>query len=80
MNPAPTSGIQRSSVVGGSQSTAARHYGEIRAALRASGRTLDAMDLLIAAHARSVAATLITSNVAHLERVPGLKWADWERG
>lgn len=51
---------------------------EIRAHLEVSGRPVDAMDLLVAAHARSLAATSITANVAHFERVPGLKWADWE--
>lgn len=59
-------------------SDASRHYGEIRAHLEAAGQPLDAMDMLIAAHARSASAVLITHNVAHFERVPKLKWEDWQ--
>lgn len=59
---------------------AAIHYGDIRAALEHLGQPLDAMDALIAAHARSLAATLVTGNVAHFQRAPGLRWANWECG
>ena len=45
-------------------SDCARLYGEMRENLRSSGRTLSAMDLLIAAHAASVEATLVTSDKA----------------
>ena len=56
---------------------AAEHYGEIRAALEGRGRPLGAMDLMIAAHARSRGATLVSNDVRHFERVDGLLVADW---
>ena len=52
---------------------AARAYGEIRAALEKRGRTIGPLDLFIAAHARSVGATVITGNFSEFRRVPGLK-------
>ena len=52
---------------------AARAYGEIRAALEKRGRTIGPLDLLIAAHARSVGATVLTGNFGEFSRVPGLK-------
>jgi len=45
-------------------SDAARAYGAMRAAMSAHGKTLSAMDLLIAAHAAAVDATLVTSDKA----------------
>jgi tRNA(fMet)-specific endonuclease VapC len=35
------------------------------------------MDLLIAAHALALDATLVSSNAAHFSRVPGLKCESW---
>jgi tRNA(fMet)-specific endonuclease VapC len=35
------------------------------------------MDLLIAAIALEVGATVVTNNVADFRRVPGLQWVDW---
>jgi len=57
--------------------SAARHYGEIRAHLEKRGTPIGPLDLLIAAHARSLEATLLTSNLAEFRRVPGLKCAAW---
>jgi tRNA(fMet)-specific endonuclease VapC len=54
----------------------ARAYGQLRAAMRRSGLSLQPLDMLIAAHAVSVGATLITSDRAFLH-VPELKIADW---
>lgn len=56
---------------------AAHHYGDIRAALERSGRSIGPNDLLIAAHARSVDATLVTNNVGEFKRVPGLTVENW---
>ena len=53
------------------------HYGEIREALTRSGRLIGANDLLIAAHARAVGATLVTNNEAEFGRVPDLKVVNW---
>jgi tRNA(fMet)-specific endonuclease VapC len=58
--------------------TAARHYGEIRAELEKKGTSIGPLDLLIAAHARSLGATLITGNVGEFKRVKGLKVMPWK--
>ena len=52
-------------------------YGGIRHALEVAGKTIGAMDLLIAAHALALQATLVTNDTAHFSRVPGLKCANW---
>jgi tRNA(fMet)-specific endonuclease VapC len=57
---------------------AARHYGEIRAELEKKGMSIGPLDLLIAAHARSLGATLITANVGEFKRVKGLKVLAWK--
>lgn len=56
---------------------AGRHYGETRHALAKRGRPIGANDLLIAAHARSAAATLVTNNAGEFGRVPGLQVENW---
>jgi tRNA(fMet)-specific endonuclease VapC len=35
------------------------------------------MDMLIAAHARSIKAVLVTNDLRHFTKVPGLKVEDW---
>jgi tRNA(fMet)-specific endonuclease VapC len=52
-------------------------YGQIRHELEQAGETIGAMDLLIAAHALGLGATLITNNLGHFRRVPGLHVTDW---
>ncbi len=56
------------------------HYGGIRAALEAAGRLIGPNDLLIAAHATALGATMITANVAEFRRVQGLDVQDWTAG
>ncbi|MHC1728753.1 MAG: type II toxin-antitoxin system VapC family toxin [Syntrophobacteraceae bacterium] len=56
---------------------AAFHYGDIRAHLERGGKPIGAMDLLIAAHARSMSLTLVTNNLKEFERVPGLRAENW---
>ncbi len=51
------------------------HSAEIRAALRA--QPIGPYDLLIAGHARSLGATLVTRNLKEFQRVPGLKVVAW---
>lgn len=51
---------------------AARHYADIRADLEGRGIPIGPLDLLIAAHARSLDAVLVTGNVAEFTRVRGL--------
>lgn len=56
---------------------AADYYGQIRAALEEQGTPIGNMDLMIAAHACSIHAKLITNNLKHFSRVPHLKCETW---
>ena len=56
---------------------AADHYGLIRSLLEKQGRPIGAMDMMIAAHARSLKATLVSNNAKHFEKIPGLLIANW---
>jgi len=56
---------------------AAQVYGPLRAGLEASGRRLDEPDLRIASIALAHGLTLVTGNVQHFQRVPGLTIEDW---
>lgn len=51
----------------------ARRYGEIRAALEAAGNMPGEADLQIAATAVHHDLTLITGNLRHFQRIPGLR-------
>lgn len=52
-------------------------YGEIRASLESKGRPIGALDTMIAAHAKSLNATLVTNNEKEFKRVPKLKIENW---
>lgn len=54
-----------------------QHYGRIRAALEKTGKTIGPLDLLIAANALALDATLVTHNTREFQRVPGLTVEDW---
>ena len=54
-----------------------RHYGQIRTELERIGRPIGHNDLLIAAHARALGATLVTHNTDEFSRVPGLVIENW---
>lgn len=54
-------------------------YGRIRAELEVAGKTIGPNDLLIAAHARSAGAILVTDNVDEFSRVRGLQVENWIR-
>lgn len=56
---------------------AARLYGPIRARLEKRGRLIGPYDLLIAAHAQSLDAVLVTDNTKEFDRVAGLKTENW---
>lgn len=56
---------------------AAVHYGELRAALERDGTPLAEPDLRIAAIALARGFTVVTGNVRHFERVPGLIVENW---
>jgi tRNA(fMet)-specific endonuclease VapC len=49
----------------------------IRAVLEAAGTPIGPNDLLIAAHALSLGATLVTDNLREFARVPGLAVENW---
>ena len=53
-------------------------YGDLRASLEASGIVLSPHDLLIAAHAMTLRATLVTDDRV-FSRVPGLSVENWLR-
>jgi tRNA(fMet)-specific endonuclease VapC len=52
-------------------------YGRIKAVLERRGSRIEDFDAAIAAHALALGATLVTSNVEHMARVPGLVVEDW---
>jgi tRNA(fMet)-specific endonuclease VapC len=56
---------------------AARAYGDVRLALRRV--PIGALDTLIASHALSLDATVVTGNLRHFSRVPGLRAENWIR-
>ena len=56
---------------------AAQRYGKIAASLLDSGTPIGVEDTMVAAHAMSLSLTLVTHNVKHLARVPGLRIEDW---
>lgn len=58
---------------------AALHAGQIRAHLGPRGLAIGPLDTLIAAHALSLGALVVTDNVAEFSRVPGLKVESWLR-
>jgi tRNA(fMet)-specific endonuclease VapC len=58
---------------------AAQHYGEIRLDLKKRGAQLGAADLMIAAHARAMGATVVTNNTKDFGRVKGLQVENWAK-
>lgn len=52
---------------------AAEHYADIRTDLKKKGQLIGSNDLMIAAHARSLGAIVVTNNVKDFRRVKGLK-------
>lgn len=68
--------IQRFSVVA-YDDVSSSHYASIRGDLTTKGALIGPVDLFIAAHARSLALTLVTNNVREFSRVEGLKVENW---
>lgn len=52
-------------------------YANIREELESKGTIIGSNDLLIAAHARSIDATLVTNNTKEFQRVTDLRIEDW---
>lgn len=61
------------------EAAAAVHYGHLRAALERAGTPIGANDMLLAAHALALDATLVTDNEREFGRVEGLRVANWLR-
>ena len=58
-------------------SEAAKSYGYLRAYMEKNGRIIGNMDLMIAAHALSIGATIVTNNIRHFNMIDGLKVENW---
>jgi tRNA(fMet)-specific endonuclease VapC len=56
---------------------AAFEYGKIRTYLEKQGAIIGSMDLLIAAHTKSINACLVTNNMKEFSRIPELKIENW---
>lgn len=52
-------------------------YGKIRAELERKGQVIGSLDMLIAAHAKSMGITLVTNNTKEFDRVDGLVVENW---
>jgi tRNA(fMet)-specific endonuclease VapC len=57
-------------------SVAAEHYGIVRANMASQGKVLSPLDLLIATHALSIEAVLVTNDQA-ISQMPNLHIEDW---
>lgn len=58
---------------------AAVDCGDIRVVLERAGKMIGPYDLLIAAHARYIGATLVTNNESEFRRVPRLAVQNWTK-
>lgn len=58
---------------------AARHFGRVRAGLERNGTPIGPYDMMIAAHAMSLGAVLVTDNVREFQRVEHLEIENWRR-
>jgi len=56
---------------------AGEHYSDIRAYLHRRGEMIGVNDLMMAAHGRSLGATLVTNNEKEFRRVKGLRIENW---
>lgn len=52
-------------------------YGKIRGSLEKAGKAIGGLDMLIAAHARSLGLTLVTNNTKEFERIESLEIDNW---
>lgn len=55
----------------------ARRFGDIKADLRRQGLLIEDSDLLIGATTLALGLTLVTNNMDHFRRIPGLSLANW---
>ena len=60
---------------------AADYYADIRHQLTTAGQPIGEMDMMIAAHALSIGAVLVTNNTRHFARIaPPLQLVNWREG
>jgi len=52
-------------------------YGRIRSELETAGKLIGSNDLLIAAHAQAIGATIVTANVDEFKRIRALSVENW---
>lgn len=52
-------------------------FGHIKAVLERRGQRIEDFDAAIAAHALAIDGVLVTANLAHMSRIPGLDVEDW---
>ncbi|MBS2024872.1 MAG: type II toxin-antitoxin system VapC family toxin [Deltaproteobacteria bacterium] len=57
--------------------SAAGEFGHVGALLANHGTSIGSLDVMIAAHALSLGRTLVTHNLRHFMRVPGLATESW---
>jgi tRNA(fMet)-specific endonuclease VapC len=57
-----------------------RWYATVRAGLEAEGKKIGDRDTIIAAHALSLGAVMVTANVGEFSRIEGLVTENWELG
>ncbi len=55
----------------------ARAFGDLKADLRQRGELIEDFDLLIASTARTLNLILVTNNLDHFRRIPGLRLENW---
>lgn len=55
----------------------AYEYANLRTSLEQNGKIIGNMDMLIASHALSIDAVLVSNNLKHFEKVPNLKLENW---
>ena len=55
-------------------------FGRVKATLERRGTRIEDFDAAIAAHALVLEATLVTADLDHMVRVPGLRVEDWSHG
>lgn len=69
--------LRRATRVFAFETTAAVVFGQLKARLKQQRNPLNDSDLLIAAIAISIKATLVTNNVRHFGRIEELRWDNW---
>ena len=72
-----TSKLLKSLVVYHTTDEIMRKFGELKASLECRGRRIDDADIIIAATALTLDATLATGNTSHFTRFDGLKVENW---